>query len=272
MKLLYRLFQAGISHRECQNFPPSGDCPENRFFKILKNRPAKRILEIGSRRIVGQVDKNRFGPGLVYVGFDIMEGPNVDVVGDTHRLSEIFQPNSFDGIVSYAVWEHIAMPWKVALEINRVLKPGGIAYIATHHTFPVHELPWDFWRFGHDALATTFGPTQGFRVLDRTLRWSAQLFHLYRFKRFKPEARHFLFTDLLVEKVSDYDPKKIYWNLDYRDTLPKQHAYPVGTYQLPDEKKEYGATQQITRLQVVDENKFLRKLAHYECDDRQPVA
>ena len=34
------------------------------------------------------------------------------------------------------------MPWKVVLELNRVMAEGGLLFTATHHTWPPHELPW----------------------------------------------------------------------------------------------------------------------------------
>ena len=40
----------------------------------------------------------RMFEGMDYVGLDIMEGENVDVVGDAHALSESVGRNRFDGI------------------------------------------------------------------------------------------------------------------------------------------------------------------------------
>jgi hypothetical protein len=34
---------------------------------------------------------------------------------------------------------------KVALEMNRIMKTGGLVMLATHQTWPLHEVPWDFW-------------------------------------------------------------------------------------------------------------------------------
>lgn len=43
-----------------------------------------------------------------------------------------FEDNSFDIVFSVSVFEHIPDPRIVALEIARVLKPGGVSYIVTH--------------------------------------------------------------------------------------------------------------------------------------------
>jgi SAM-dependent methyltransferase len=95
---------------------------------------------------------------------DIHPGPNVDVVGDAHRLSEAFPASSFDAIVSVAVFEHLFFPWKVAIEMNKVLKPGGSVFVATHPAWPAHELPWDFLRFQENGMHALFNKATGFKV------------------------------------------------------------------------------------------------------------
>jgi hypothetical protein len=56
------------------------------------------------------------------------------------------------------------MPWQVVLEVNRVLKPGARFFVATHPTWPPHELPWDFWRFGAEAFRVLFNRETGFEL------------------------------------------------------------------------------------------------------------
>jgi SAM-dependent methyltransferase len=101
-----------------------------------------------------------------YVGFDFHPGPNVDVVGDAHRLSEYFEKESFDIIYSIAVFEHLAMPWVVATEIARLLKPGGIVLVKTHLSYGSHERPWHFFQFSDMALRVLFSPALGFECIE----------------------------------------------------------------------------------------------------------
>ena len=65
------------------------------------------------------------------------------VCGDATRLP--FPDNSFDAVISTAVWEHLPDVPAAVNELNRVLKPGGIARIAIH-LFPSlsggHQLDW----------------------------------------------------------------------------------------------------------------------------------
>ena len=143
------------------------------FYDVFDNYVEKvngmdnpRILEIGSRNVKGTVRRSLFTGNCEYTGFDIIAGENVDVVGDVHRLSSILKPEYYDAVFSVSVFEHLAMPWKAVLEINRVMKPGGLLYISTHPTFPPHELPWDFWRFSPEAFKVLLNPHCGFEITE----------------------------------------------------------------------------------------------------------
>jgi ubiquinone/menaquinone biosynthesis C-methylase UbiE len=100
------------------------------------------------------------------VGFDFYPGPNVDVVGDAHRMSQYFGNQRFDIIYSSAVFEHFAMPWVVATEIARLLKPGGILFVETHFSYGSHERPWHFFQFSDMALRVLFSPALGFECIE----------------------------------------------------------------------------------------------------------
>lgn len=130
------------------------------------NINSAKVLEIGSRNAGG----NGFRwEGLVdrknYVGFDIHPGENVDIVGDAHRLSEYFEEETFDAIVCMAVFEHLAMPWIVAEEITKALKPNGLVLIFTHFSYGEHSLPWHFFQFNTKGLETLFNSKLGFEVI-----------------------------------------------------------------------------------------------------------
>src|ERR1044072_7003937 len=63
---------------------------------------------------------------------DVLPGENVTVVGDAHQMTALFPPATFDFVQSVSVFEHLVMPWKVALEMNRVMKLGALAFVFTH--------------------------------------------------------------------------------------------------------------------------------------------
>jgi ubiquinone/menaquinone biosynthesis C-methylase UbiE len=146
------------------------EAPTHQVFQTFQAMVRKidrgQILEIGSRARSGTLYREFIPAGMSYVGLDILEGPNVDVVGDAHELSRHFAPETFDAAYSIAVFEHLLMPWKAAIELNKVLKPGGVAFIASHQTFNLHEVPWDFWRFSDKAWHALFNKFTGFEILE----------------------------------------------------------------------------------------------------------
>ena len=135
-----------------------------KFIDMVNKIRHPRMLELGSRN--NTVYKELFEDHSNYVGFDIKEGDNVHVVGDAHRLSNYFEQNEFDVVFSVSVFEHLAMPWKVVLEMNKIMEIGGICFIFSHQTWGVHEHPWDFWRFSDSAWRVLFCKEMGFEVID----------------------------------------------------------------------------------------------------------
>ncbi|HMJ06119.1 MAG TPA: methyltransferase domain-containing protein [Chthoniobacterales bacterium] len=79
---------------------------------------------------------------------------HTDVVGDAHRLP--FRDDVFDRVFAFNVFEHLRDPKLAAGEIQRVLKPGGIATIHTAFLQALHEPPHHFFN------ATEFGVREWF--------------------------------------------------------------------------------------------------------------
>jgi hypothetical protein len=134
---------------------------EQAFFSRL--RPGASVLELGARARSG-ISRRGVFKDLHYTGFDIKNGENVDVVGDAHRLTSIFEPAQFDFAYSISVFEHLLWPWKVALELNAVLKTGGVVLTQSHQTWPRHDAPWDFFRFSASSWGSLFCDATGFRI------------------------------------------------------------------------------------------------------------
>lgn len=88
------------------------------------------------------------------------EGPNVDVVANSHQLP--FPQETFDTVVCVEMLEHDDAPWLTAAESIRVLKPGGrLIACAPGISFPRHDFPCDYWRFTADGLRALFGSIFG---------------------------------------------------------------------------------------------------------------
>jgi SAM-dependent methyltransferase len=136
-----------------------------RFHEEVRSIGTPNVLEVGSRARSGNIYRSWLPDGSNYVGLDILPGENVDVVGDAHRLSAYLTAESFDAVVSVSTMEHLAMPWVVVTEMNRVLRPGGLVYVGTHQTWPVHDSPWDFYRFSEYSWVTLFNKYSGFEIV-----------------------------------------------------------------------------------------------------------
>jgi 2-polyprenyl-3-methyl-5-hydroxy-6-metoxy-1,4-benzoquinol methylase len=141
----------------------------DRFLEQLSARPAGTVLEVGSRARSGITRRALLPEGWSYVGLDVMEGPNVDVVGDAHEISGLFEPERFDAVMAFSVLEHLLMPWKFAIQLNAVLKPGGVGIFTTHQGWPVHDAPWDFWRYTDRAWTGLLNEHTGFEILEATM-------------------------------------------------------------------------------------------------------
>lgn len=141
----------------------------DRFWASLPSLAPGDFLEIGSRNRSGNVRRDRVPPTLRYTGFDVMAGPNVDVVGDAHELAKHFAPGSIRACASLSTFEHLAMPWRVVVQLNRVLADDALVLVTTHQTWPLHEEPWDFWRFSTHAWPTLFNRRTGFDIVDAAM-------------------------------------------------------------------------------------------------------
>lgn len=125
-----------------------------------------RVLEIGSWTAPGQeqiVCRKTIGPLVQeYVGLDMREGPDVDVVADAKSMP--FQDNEFDAVISTDCLEHVDWPREVIREAYRVTKPGGLFYLTTVFDFEIHGYPSDYWRFTPECIRQLLQDA-GFEVL-----------------------------------------------------------------------------------------------------------
>ena len=193
-----------------------------RFYDMLKSIKSGRILEIGSRNLSGVTRREMIPDDMEYVGFDIMEGENVALVGDVHNLSKIVKSCSFDAVFSISVFEHLIMPWKAAVEINRVLKTGGLFMAATHQTFPIHEIPNDFFRFSDNAWKGLFNTETGFEIIDAVMGEKAFISgnYLHQVTAGMEHAMAYLGSCVLVKKIGE---SKVDWPVDSDRIIQKPY-------------------------------------------------
>jgi SAM-dependent methyltransferase len=173
----------------------------DRFIKRMNETPSLRVLELGSRRVPGRDSTimRRFShPSSEYVGCDFQAGDDVDVVADAHILSETFQADSFDMILTIATYEHLARPWIATNEIAKVLRPGGWLYIRTHQTFPLHAHPHDYFRFSAEALSLLCEDA-GLKIVETAYEYPVSLVSFLDPKGSAAPA--YIHVEALAEKV-----------------------------------------------------------------------
>lgn len=117
--------------------------------KLTDNEnPGKFVVSVGG----GPVRKR-----ATVINLNIDMYPNVDIIGDAHNLP--FKNNSVDGILIYAVFEHLERPDLAVAEIYRVLKKGGLVFAETPFLQHYHGYPFHFQNYtitGHEYLFRKF--------------------------------------------------------------------------------------------------------------------
>ena len=182
------------------------------------NKPKIRtVLDIGGRAR-SQVDRSRDFPGKDVTVLDVLPGDNVTVVGDAHEMSSQLPLEHFDAFLSVSVFEHLLMPWKVAIELNRVLKPRAFGLVHTHQTLGMHDMPWDFWRFSDTAWDAIFNRFTGFEIVDRALTHPSYILpFVYRDDKATAEqAVGFEGSSLIVRKIG---PPQVSWDVGVADIV-----------------------------------------------------
>jgi SAM-dependent methyltransferase len=156
--------------------------PGNPLLDELKKRTAKmvspNVLELGVKRLYPDVKTKHddWVPNAgQFLGTDIEDGIDVDIVADVHKLSDVVGSEAFDVIISCSSFEHFKYPHLAAHELMRVLKIGGLLFIQTHQTYPVHGAPYDYFRFSREALAGLFGEQMGFKIIDTVYEFPAAI-------------------------------------------------------------------------------------------------
>ena len=139
------------------------------YLDSLIGRPL-RIMDLGSTEIGACYRPILEAPGWEYFGVDLAPGPNVDsVLKRPYDWREI-PGRSVDVLVSGQVLEHVEYFWITALEIARVLKPGGMACIIAPSSGPEHRYPFDCWRFYPDGMRA-FARFGRLTVLEAYTHW-----------------------------------------------------------------------------------------------------
>jgi SAM-dependent methyltransferase len=110
-----------------------------------------KTLDIGA----GEVDRyGRYFKTSEYIRMEQSPVNGIDVVGSAYEIP--FPDNTFDSIVCTQVFEHLAYPERAVKEIRRVLKKGGCVLVTVPQVTPLHEVPYDYFRYTNYGLQALF--------------------------------------------------------------------------------------------------------------------
>lgn len=126
-----------------------------------KNVSDLKIIEFGTKKWGNKSTHHQdlFPNSIEYTKADFLQGEDVDVLMDLH---DIFPPIGTELFMKYdifwasSVWEHLKKPWIASENVSNFLKKGGVFFIQTHQTFPIHGFPHDYFRFTEDSLKSMF--------------------------------------------------------------------------------------------------------------------
>lgn len=112
------------------------------------------LVETGLVLDVGAGNRPAYYSNIV--NYEVVDYPTTDVLGVGEELP--FRDNSFEGVISIAVLEHVKNPFLCASEIARVLKPGGWLKCCVPFLQPFHGYPHHYFNMTHEGLRTLFEP------------------------------------------------------------------------------------------------------------------
>lgn len=126
------------------------------LYEFLEGNYAKipsgaSVLSVGSGGDINDLlGKYAQTQGFRVTTIDIDPNRKPDLVGDI--CSYDFKENKFDVVVMGEVLEHLHSPQSGLDVIHGVLKPGGILLLSTPFILPIHDEPYDYFRFTRHGL------------------------------------------------------------------------------------------------------------------------
>lgn len=100
---------------------------------------------------------DRYGSYFIsseYIRMEHKPMKGIDVVGSAYEIP--FPDEYFDSVVCTQVFEHLAVPHKAVREIHRILKKGGTILVTVPQMTPLHEIPYDYFRYTNYGLEALF--------------------------------------------------------------------------------------------------------------------
>ncbi len=122
------------------------------FARMAAQATIGPVLEVGSRPAATQehLCLRPLFDGRAYLGVDLQEGPNVDLVGDGAHVHELLAGRRFGLGLCLDTLEHCRHPEQVIASMSRLC---DTLILRAPFCFPLHEHPADYWRFSPALFA-----------------------------------------------------------------------------------------------------------------------
>lgn len=156
------------------------------------------VIDIGCGQMPYRETVLSWGKVERYIGLDLEKNdiysnkPDLTWDGKTIPLAD----NSVDGAMATELFEHCPDPEVVMKEIRRILHPGGMLFFTVPFLWPLHDVPYDQYRYTPFSLARHLA-NAGFQEvrLQALGGWDeslAQMIGLYARRRPMPGFARFI--------------------------------------------------------------------------------
>ncbi len=136
-----------------------GDLNQLDFIKKNIKKFKEPYLEIGTRYSLTWEIRKLFS-NSEYIGVDMEDGPEVDVVLDLTKdfniVDKILNQKRFNTVFCLSVLEHCSNPFMMAENITKLLNRNGVLYVSVPFSWKFHAFPSDYWRFTPEGIRILF--------------------------------------------------------------------------------------------------------------------
>ena len=181
----------------------------------LKNKTNLTMLDVGCG---SKPYKELFSPyAKSYIGIDPYKEAKAEICASAEKIP--LNDNSIDVVICTQTMEHVRDYKEAINEMHRVLRPGGVVFLATHGTYPIHGAPNDYWRFtkyGLEEVCKKFS-TRNVVPMGGIILCLFQIVNLFFGKLSRIFVVGLIFKPIIILN------NIIGWNLDklyYNDIMP----------------------------------------------------